>query len=166
MYTFQNFSTAVNDKIWPDLDLGRRSKGVCYWKVLPKSMCGPNIKAVSWILQQLCTLFETKPLSCWTQIYPAFANSVDPDQLASEESNWYGSTVCHSVGEFISTFWIKTADWLMIRSGRGILIYSAWQGLKAKLEHVFKWQSMIWPWPRQKVKLRKGCVLLKGRTLR
>ena len=26
------------------------------------------------------------PLSCWAQIYPAFANSVDPDQLASEES--------------------------------------------------------------------------------
>ena len=27
-------------------------------------------------------------LSCWTRIYPAFANSVDPDQLASEEANW------------------------------------------------------------------------------
>ena len=26
-------------------------------------------------------------MSCWTQIYPAFANSVDPDQLASEEAN-------------------------------------------------------------------------------
>ena len=31
-----------------------------------------------------------QPLSCWTQIYPAFANSVDPDQLASEEANWSG----------------------------------------------------------------------------
>ena len=30
------------------------------------------------------------PLSCWTRIYPAFANSVDPDQLASEEANWSG----------------------------------------------------------------------------
>ena len=31
MYTFQNLNTAVNDKIWPDLDLGRRSnwKKVC-----------------------------------------------------------------------------------------------------------------------------------------
>ena len=28
------------------------------------------------------------PLSCWTWIYSAFANSVDPDQLASEEANW------------------------------------------------------------------------------
>ena len=25
MYTFQNLNTAVNDKVWPDLDLGRRS---------------------------------------------------------------------------------------------------------------------------------------------
>ena len=34
-----------------------------------------------------------KPLSCWTRIYPAFANSVDPDQLASEEANWSGSAL-------------------------------------------------------------------------
>ena len=33
------------------------------------------------------------PLSCWTWIYPAFAYSVDPDQLASEEANWSGSTL-------------------------------------------------------------------------
>ena len=33
------------------------------------------------------------PLSCWTQIYPAFVNSVDPDQLASEEANWSGSAL-------------------------------------------------------------------------
>ena len=26
-------------------------------------------------------------------IYPAFANSVEPDQLASEEANWSGSTL-------------------------------------------------------------------------
>ena len=26
-------------------------------------------------------------------MYPAFANSVDPNQLASEEANWYGSTL-------------------------------------------------------------------------
>ena len=33
------------------------------------------------------------PCFCWTQIYPAFANSVDPDQLASEEANWSGSAL-------------------------------------------------------------------------
>ena len=34
-----------------------------------------------------------KPLFCWTRIYPAFTNSVDPDQLASEEANWSGSAL-------------------------------------------------------------------------
>ena len=38
-------------------------------------------------------------------------------------------TVCHSVYEFLSTMWIKGSDWLKIRRGWGILIYSAWQGL-------------------------------------
>ena len=33
------------------------------------------------------------PLHCWTRIYPAFANSVDPDQLASSEANWSGSAL-------------------------------------------------------------------------
>ena len=33
------------------------------------------------------------PLSCWTRIYPPFANSVDPDQLASEDVNWSGSAL-------------------------------------------------------------------------
>ena len=32
-------------------------------------------------------------LSCWTRIYPAFASSVDPDQLTSEEANWSGSAL-------------------------------------------------------------------------
>ena len=31
--------------------------------------------------------------TCWTRIDPAFANSVDPDQLASEEANWSGSAL-------------------------------------------------------------------------
>ena len=32
-------------------------------------------------------------MSCWTRIYPVFANIVDPDQLASEEANWSGSAL-------------------------------------------------------------------------
>ena len=32
-------------------------------------------------------------LVCWTRICPAFANSIDPDQLASSEANWSGSTL-------------------------------------------------------------------------
>ena len=39
--------------------------------------------------------------SCWTRINPAFANSVDPDQLASEEANWSGSAL----------FAIKYVNW-------------------------------------------------------
>ena len=38
-------------------------------------------------------LFALLTLSCWTRIYPAFANGVDPDQLASEEANWSGSAL-------------------------------------------------------------------------
>ena len=34
-----------------------------------------------------------KPLSYWTLLYIAFANSVDTDQLASEEANWSGSAL-------------------------------------------------------------------------
>ena len=36
-------------------------------------------------------LLQTLP--CWTCIRPAFANSVDPDQLAYEEANWSGSAL-------------------------------------------------------------------------
>ena len=41
-------------------------------------------------------------------------------------------TVCHTVCEFIATIQIKHSDLLKIRSGHGILIYSAWQGLNRK----------------------------------
>ena len=43
----------------------------------------------------------------------------DPDQLA----------VCSEVCEFIATIRVKLSDWLKIRNGHGILIYSAGQGL-------------------------------------
>ena len=36
---------------------------------------------------------KVKPFSCWTWIYPTFANSVDPDQLASSEANWSESAL-------------------------------------------------------------------------
>ena len=36
--------------------------------------------------------------------------------------------ICHSLCEFILTICIKESDWLTIRNGCGILIYSAWQG--------------------------------------
>ena len=94
------------------------------------------MKTFSVELYQNYTIFtwfhaSKKPLSCWTRIYPVFANSVDPNQLASEEANWSGSKLfAIKFVKFIATIRIKQADWLKIRSGRDILIYSAWQGLK------------------------------------
>ena len=46
----------------------------------------------------LCKFDENHPngltlVSYWTQICPAFANSEDPDQLASSEANWSGSAL-------------------------------------------------------------------------
>ena len=40
---------------------------------------------------QICMSLKLWP--CWTQIFPAFANSLDPDQLTSEEANWPGSVL-------------------------------------------------------------------------
>ena len=39
-------------------------------------------------------------------------------------------TVCHLISKLIATIWIKQSDWLKIRNGCGILIYSAWQALR------------------------------------
>ena len=41
----------------------------------------------------------------------------------------------------MATIWIKKSDWLKIRSGRGILIYSAGQGLRG--QDIFKKFSAI-----------------------
>ena len=60
------------------------------------------------------------PISYWTRIYPAFANSVDPDQLAFAIK--YMNLKQQSL--------IKQSDWLKIRNELGILISIAWQGLK------------------------------------
>ena len=38
-------------------------------------------------------LYSFLTLVLLNRIYPAFANSVDPDQLASEEANWSGSAL-------------------------------------------------------------------------
>ena len=38
-----------------------------------------------------CPIFY--PWSCWTRLCPAFANSVDPNWLASSEAKWSGSAL-------------------------------------------------------------------------
>ena len=56
-------------------------------------------------------------------------NSVDPDQHASKEANWSGSALF--VIKYVNLYQQPGSrfDWLKIRSGRGFLIYSTWQGL-------------------------------------
>ena len=51
-------------------------------------------------------------------------------------------TVCHSIYEFVSVTWIKQFDWLKIRSGSGILIYTAWQGLIIGVCEVAEWLAL------------------------
>ena len=51
---------------------------------------------------------------------PVLANSVDPDQLASEEANWSGSALF--VIKYVNFY--QNPGLAEIRSGRGILIYS------------------------------------------
>ena len=148
--------------IWPDLDLGRWSnwgRGVYYWKVLPKGRCGPNIKASSRILQQLRRLFKTlrqnSNMGLNDKVWPNFdlgRGQTEERVCAIERS--YPNVV---VGQILKPHleYICTSA-----------VTNTFQNLNSELEHGFKWQSMTWSWPRQKVKLRKGCVLLIGLTLR
>ena len=53
-------------------------------------------------------------------------------------------TVFHQVFEFIATFQIKQSDWLNIRSWCGLLIYSAWQGLRCHVHFKFSASQIIW----------------------
>ena len=76
-------------------------------------------------LQQLIILLLNTTCS-------VLANNVDQDQLASE-ANWSGSALfAIKYVNFSRNFYKKkpNQDLLEIRSGCGILIHSAWQGLK------------------------------------
>ena len=80
-----------------------------------------------WILPRIL-----KPLSCWTRIYTAFANSVDPDRLASEEANWSGSALfaIKYVNSYQQSGSINLIGW---KFGKGVAsIYSAGQGLNSE----------------------------------
>ena len=60
------------------------------------------------------------PLSCWTRIYPTFANSVDPDQLASEEANWSALFAI----KYVKLYKQSGSSWLEIRSGWHLNLFS------------------------------------------
>ena len=59
---------------------------------------------------------------------PVLVNSVDPDQLASDEANWSGSAlfVIKHVNFFQKPGSSNLIGWKL---GVGVAIYSAWQGL-------------------------------------
>ena len=75
----------------------------------------------------------------WQRINPpAFANSVDPEQLVWRSQLIWIYAVCYSVYEFISTIWIKESDWLKIWKGFGFLIYSAGQVLTSSAQSLVR----------------------------
>ena len=65
-------------------------------------------------------------MSCWTRIGIAFENSLDPDQMASEEAIWSGSTLFFM--EFVNLHEQTTLSYLIgCQSEMSVadLIYSA-----------------------------------------
>ena len=72
-------------------------KGICFWYSFELPW---QVKAIQMSTNNICFYKKYpkkykyhKPLSCWTQIYLAFANNVDPDQLVSEKADWSGSAI-------------------------------------------------------------------------
>ena len=62
MYTFQNLNTAVNDKVWLDLDLARRSteEGVCAVEgCYPKVGVGQILKRYLEYFSSYLNIFKT-----------------------------------------------------------------------------------------------------------
>ena len=86
---------------------------------------------ISFITHSHIAIINPSPAELsWTQIYPAFANSVDPDQLASEEANWSGSALFAI--QYVNLQQQSRSSNLIgweLEVGHGILIYSAGQGL-------------------------------------
>ena len=73
--------------------------------------------------KKICYFFYVyQPWFCWAQICLIFANSVDADQLASEEANWSGSALF--VMKYVNLYEQPGSSSLI-----GKTIFSAWEGL-------------------------------------
>ena len=76
-------------------------------------------------------------MSCWTRIYLAFENSVDPDQLASEEANWSGFALFAIL--YVNCYQQSGSRNLNLIGWQlevGVAIYSAWQVLSSLLSFI------------------------------
>ena len=100
-----------------------------------------------------CVWLALEPWSCWTQICPAFTKcrcrsaSGEANWSGSGEANWSGSA--SFVIKYVNlnqTTRIKYFDWLKTRSGCGILIYSAWQGLSIDQNYHLIWRYLTTLW--------------------
>ena len=124
---------------------GQNMKAVSYM-LNPLGWCERNMKAIPYKLQQSCT---------FQNLNTAVNDKVWLDHDLGKRSNWgRGCTIERSYPKVDVSQILK----------RYLEYFSSYEHF-SKLKHGFKWQSMTWPWPRQKVKLRKGCTILKGLTL-
>ena len=71
-------------------------------------------------------------------------------------------TVYHQVCKFIATIWIKRRDWLKIRSGRGILISSAGQGLSSADFYCRPWRQ--WSYSLEAQRSLGQCLHIAGQA--
>ena len=67
---------------------------------------------------------------------PVLANSIDPDQLASEEANWSGSLFVIKYVNFYQTPGLSNLIGWKLEVGV-LSIHSAWQGLTDQLNRTF-----------------------------
>ena len=109
------------DQTFPHFESVFPRSGSCLFVKNKIPVAFQNYRQKHWI----CEL--TLVLLSW--IYPAFANSVDPDQLASSEANWSGSAlfVIMYVNSYQQPGSSKLIGWKL---EVGVASYSAWQGLK------------------------------------
>ena len=108
MYT----KTKLLPKIWSEYAL----------LVIQSAYCRPNTRRQSKNSCLTFVLLNTDRFCFWKQCR---SRSVG---FWRSQLIWI-CAVCPWECEFISITWIKLSDWLKIRSGRGIFIYSAWQRL-------------------------------------
>ena len=147
MYTFQNLNTVVNDKVrpWPRQKVKLR-KGC----VLLKSLTLKLEWAKSCILNTSTVTNTFQNLNAELQ-----------HGFKCQSMTWTWPKGCVVLKGL--TLRLLSAKTCFLNTSA---VMNTFQNLNTELQHGFKEQSMTWTWPRQKVKLRKGYVLLKGLTLR